>query len=60
VFYLAHIATPQELQDLLNLVRSTTNMQRATFRSMSGALALRGTAGQVALAEKLLQEKGKL
>jgi hypothetical protein len=60
VFYLAHTATPQELQDLLNLVRSTTNIQRATFCSVPGALALRGTAGQVALAGKLIQEKDKL
>lgn len=58
VFY-PPTATPQALQELVNEVRSTTHIQRATSCNTPGALALRGTVGQVALAEKLIQEKGK-
>ena len=54
VFY-PHTSTPQELQDLVNQVRSTVGIQRAVSYSATGALALRGTAGQVAMAEKLIQ-----
>jgi hypothetical protein len=58
VFY-PHTSTPQELQEVLTLVRSTTHIQRATSCSVPGALALRGTVGQVALAEKLIQDRDK-
>jgi hypothetical protein len=58
VFY-PHTATPQELQELVNEVRSTTHIQRATSCNTPGALALRGTVGQVALAGKLIQDHGK-
>jgi len=53
-------ATPEAVQQLLNDVRSATNMQRAVYCNAPGALAVRGTVGQVALAEKLIQERGKL
>lgn len=59
VFY-PPTATPQAMQELLTEVRSTIHIQRATYCNIPGALALRGTAGQVALAEKLIQERGKL
>jgi len=59
VFY-PHTSTPEELQALVNDVRSTAHIQRATPCHAPGAVALRGTVGQVALAEKLIQERAKL
>jgi hypothetical protein len=53
VFY-PHTSTPQELQDLVNQIRSTVGIKTAVPYNATGALALRGTVGQVAMAEKLI------
>jgi hypothetical protein len=56
---LAKTSTPQALQDLVNLIRSTAGMQRIVFTSMAQALTLRGTAAQMAAAERLIQQAEK-
>jgi type II secretory pathway component GspD/PulD (secretin) len=58
VFY-PPTATTQAMQELVSEVRSTTHIQRVTFCNTPGALALRGTVGQVAMAATLIQERGK-
>ena len=59
VFYPARTDTPQALQEVINQVRATTNVQRAVGVNATKALVMRGTADQVARAEQLLQERAK-
>jgi type II secretory pathway component GspD/PulD (secretin) len=58
VFYLPSSRTQQERLDVAVQVRSTTHMGRLFVYSPLGALAVRGTVGQVATAEKVIEEMG--
>ena len=56
VFYLPHAQTLQELQEAATLIRSIGEIRRVFTYNAPRAMALRGTAEQVALAEWLVQE----
>jgi type II secretory pathway component GspD/PulD (secretin) len=56
VFYLPP-ASPESLQEAVAQVRSTTRMQRVTSYSVSQAMVVRGSVGQVEMAAKLIQER---
>lgn len=53
---LRHTRTAQAIQGLVNQIRSTAGMQRTVYTSTAWALTLRGTAAQMATAERMIQE----
>lgn len=53
IFYVRHADSVQSFQELATVIRSTTQIARAYTYNASRALALRGTADQLALAEWL-------
>ncbi|MBZ5622967.1 MAG: hypothetical protein LAQ69_30170 [Acidobacteriia bacterium] len=59
VFYLTHTPTPQGLQEIVNSIRSIAELQRVVACNGPRAVAFRGTPVQVALAERLIQERDK-
>jgi hypothetical protein len=56
VFYLTKSHSPAELQKAMTQVRLNARIQRLFVYSPLGALAVRGTPGQVATAERVLEE----
>ena len=56
VFYLAHAEKAQEVQEVATLLRSMTDIRRLFTYMSPRALAVRGTADQIALAEWLIGE----
>jgi general secretion pathway protein D len=50
VFYLANVNTPQELQEIVNAVRSVADIQRFFPYNAQNAIIAKGSADQVALA----------
>ncbi|HUE21041.1 MAG TPA: hypothetical protein VMQ86_05130 [Bryobacteraceae bacterium] len=56
VFYLGSPQPPQDLSKVFAQVRANTGIRRLFVYSALDALAVRGTAGQVATAEKVLEE----
>ena len=56
VFYLPRAKTVQDFQEVATLVRTISEIQRVFTYNGPRALALRGTAGQAALAEWLFAE----
>ena len=56
VFYLAHIETPQGMQELVNTIRTIADIPRLFPDSASKAVVSRGTASQDTLAEWLLSD----
>jgi general secretion pathway protein D len=59
IFYLNNVASPQELQEIVNAVRSVTDIQRFFPYSQQNAIIAKGSADQIALAEKLLHDLDK-
>lgn len=59
VFYIKNATTVQELQEISTTVRSVTEIRRAFTYNSQNAILVRGTADQVALAEKLIQDLDK-
>lgn len=59
VFYIKNATTVQELQEISTTVRSVTEIRRAFTYNAQFAILVRGTADQVALAEKLIQDLDK-
>jgi hypothetical protein len=59
VFYFTHDETPQDLQAIVNLIRTTADIQRIFPDIARRAIALRGTPAQIALAEWLFGELDK-
>jgi general secretion pathway protein D len=59
VFYIKNYTTVQELQEISVTVRSVTEIRRAFTYNALGAILLRGTADQIALAEKLIADLDK-
>jgi hypothetical protein len=55
VFYTANTGTPQSLQEIVNAIRSITEIRYVSVCNGPNAIAIRGTAAQVALADWLLQ-----
>jgi hypothetical protein len=59
VFYLTHDETPQDMQEIVNLIRTEADIQRMFPYAARRAIALRGTPDQIALAEWLFNELDK-
>lgn len=56
VFYLPAIATPTDLQDVVNALRTILEIQRIQQIPSSNSIIVRGTAEQVELAEKIIDD----
>jgi hypothetical protein len=56
VFYLTHAQTPQRLQDIATKVRRMTEIRRLFIYNTPKAVALRGSADQIAMADRLIKE----
>ncbi len=59
VFYIKNATLLQELQEISTTVRSVTEIRRAFTYGAQNAILVRGTADQVALAEKLILDLDK-
>jgi len=57
VFHLAHIKTAQGLQEIVTSIRKSTGIQRIFVCDGPRAVALRGTADQIVVAERLIHEE---
>src|SRR4051795_2152472 len=58
-FYLANVASPQEIQEIVNAVRSISELQRVVAFTSQNAIIVRGEADQVALAAKMIGDLDK-
>ncbi|MGH9720246.1 MAG: hypothetical protein ACRD8O_08540 [Bryobacteraceae bacterium] len=56
VFYLTRAETPQRLQEIAVQLRSMTEVRRLFTYNAHRAVALRGTADQIARADRLIKE----
>jgi general secretion pathway protein D len=59
VFYLTSVNSPQEVQEIINVVRSVADLQRVFAYSTQYAIVARGEADKIALAEKLIKDLDK-
>ncbi|MEJ7606964.1 MAG: cohesin domain-containing protein [Bryobacteraceae bacterium] len=59
VFYIKNATTVQELQEISTTVRSVAEIRRAFTYNALNAILLRGTADQISLAEKLINDLDK-
>ena len=57
VFYLDGATTPEQLQDVLNRIRSNAGISRAGVATTARAIAVRGTLEQVTAAGKIVEAK---
>jgi general secretion pathway protein D len=55
-FYLSNLSQPTELQDVVNAMRQILEITRIQPLPTEGAIVVRGTPDQVALAEKLVSD----
>jgi len=53
-FYLTNLSQPTEMQDIVNTLRQILEIQRLQPLTSEGAIVVRGSPDQVALAEKLV------
>jgi general secretion pathway protein D len=58
-FYLANLSQPTELQDVVNALRQILEISRIQPLPSEGAIVVRGTPDQVALAQKLVSDLDK-
>jgi general secretion pathway protein D len=58
-FYLSNLSQPNELQDLVNILRTLLDTQRLQQFPSQQAVVVRGTPDQIALAEKLIEDLDK-
>ncbi|HZD31469.1 MAG TPA: cohesin domain-containing protein [Candidatus Angelobacter sp.] len=58
-FYLTNLSAPNELQDLVNILRTLLDTQRLQQFISQQAIVIRGTPDQIALAEKLIDDLDK-
>ncbi|MDE3167546.1 MAG: hypothetical protein KGN36_17220 [Acidobacteriota bacterium] len=59
VFYLQNVNGPQELQEIVNAVRSVADIQRFFPYNSQNAIIAKGSADQIALAGKILHDLDK-
>jgi hypothetical protein len=57
IYYLSGVDTPQRLQETASKVRSTTGSRRILTYNAPNALAIRGTAEQIAMADRVIGEQ---
>jgi general secretion pathway protein D len=58
-FYLANLSQPTELQDVVNALRQILEISRIQPLPSQGAIVVRGTPDQIALAQKLVGDLDK-
>jgi general secretion pathway protein D len=58
-FYMSNLSQPQELQDVTNTLRQILEIQRIQSLPSEGAIVVRGTPDQMALAQKLVNDLDK-
>jgi general secretion pathway protein D len=58
-FYLSNLSQPTELQDIVNAMRTILEVSRIQQLPSQGAIVVRGTPDQVALAQKLVDDLDK-
>jgi general secretion pathway protein D len=58
-FYLTNLSQPNELQDLVNILRQLLDTQRLQQFPSQQAVVVRGTPDQIAMAEKLIEDLDK-
>jgi general secretion pathway protein D len=58
-FYLGNVASAQEIQEIVNAVRSIAEVQRVVAFTSQNAIIVRGEADQVALAAKMIHDLDK-
>ena len=58
-FYLANLSQPTELQDVVNAMRQILEISRIQPLPSQGAIVVRGTPDQIALAQKLIGDLDK-
>ena len=58
-FYLSNLSQPNELQDLVNILRTLLDTQRLQQFPSQQAVVVRGTPDQIAMAEKLIDDLDK-
>ncbi len=58
-FYLNNLSTPTEIQDVTNTLRQILEINRVQQLPTQGAIIVRGTPDQIALAEKLINDIDK-
>ena len=56
VFHLTHAETPQDLNEMVTLIRTLADAQHASVYNLPKALVLRGNAWRISLAEWLIGE----
>lgn len=59
IFYLQNLTSPQELQEVMTGMRTVTDVRKVFPVNSQSAIVVRGTADQVALAEKVLLDLDK-
>jgi general secretion pathway protein D len=59
VFYLSNIQTAQEIQEIINAVRTLTELNRIMPYNSQNAIIVRGEADRVALAERIISNLDK-
>ncbi len=58
-FYLNNLSLPNELQDLVNILRTLLDTQRLQQFPSQQAIVVRGTPDQIAMAQKLIEDLDK-
>jgi general secretion pathway protein D len=58
-FYLTNVSSPQEIQEIVNAVRSIAELQRVVAFTSQNAIIVRGESDQVALASKMIHDLDK-
>lgn len=58
-FYLSNVSSPQEIQEIVNTVRSIAEVQRVVAFTSQNAIIVRGEADRVALAAKMIHDLDK-
>ncbi len=58
-FYLSNLSTPTEIQDVTNTLRQILEITRVQQLPSQGAIIVRGTPDQIALAEKVISDIDK-
>ncbi len=58
-FYLSNWSTPTDIQDATNTLRTLLELPRVQQLQSSGAIVVRGTPSQIALAERILNDIDK-
>jgi len=58
-FYLSNLSQPTEMQDVVNTLHTVLEIQRVQPLTAEGAIVVRGTPDQLALAQKVIEDLDK-